>query len=91
MFEFTRGLSYNLDWDAWIRLAQCGGAFAYIRKPLMIHRIHRGSELVRGTTDQSRRKEDELMFERFWPKPIAMVLSAFYRMSYQVSLKGGTA
>lgn len=90
-FSFERGLRYNLDWDAWYRLAHREGAFVYVRKRLMTHRIHADSELVKGTAGTGRRQEDELLFARFWPRPVAAVLSCLYRTSYLTSLKGGAS
>lgn|SRR5574341_79121 len=89
-FEFARELLYNLDWDAWYRLARREGAFVYLKRPLMTHRIHPDSALVKGTVDQSRRKEDIMLFERFWPKSLAAVLATLYRESYHAGPKGGT-
>lgn len=83
-FEFARDLSYNLDWEAWIRLSQQEGGFVYVKKNLVSHRIHRDSTLVKGTADGNRKNEDALMFQRFWPSPIAIPLSFLYiRLIYR--------
>ncbi len=84
-FTFSEGWSYNLDWDAWQRLAELDGSFVYVKQPLVSHRIHEESALVRGTTDNSRGIEDRRMFRRFWPKPVALLLAGLYAMSYDVS------
>lgn len=88
-FAFSSEWSYNLDWDAWQRLAAREGAFVYVRQPLVAHRIHEGSALVKGTNDQSRAAEDRRMFARFWPGPMARLLSGLYAMSYSVSRTNG--
>ncbi len=87
-FSFDGGLSYNLDWDAWHRLAARKGTFVYVRHPLVSHRIHGGSALVRGTMDESRNAEDQMLFRRFWPRPAADLLARIYTLSYGTSWKG---
>jgi len=77
-FQFSPDFSYNLDWEAWLRLSQRQGDFIYVKKRLMIHRIHGGSALVKGTLSESRRGEDEALFRRFWPAPFARILSGIY-------------
>lgn len=88
-FAFARNLSYNLDWDAWLRLASYEGGFVYVRNNLVTHRIHRDSELVRGTVGRGRGKEDSALFERIWPKPVAAFMAMLYILGHGASRKGG--
>jgi glycosyltransferase involved in cell wall biosynthesis len=87
-FRFTEGLAYNLDWDAWQRLAARDGSFVYVRQALVAHRIHAGATLVKGTVDESRKAEDVMMFRRFWPKPVASLLMGLYSLAYGTSRHG---
>jgi hypothetical protein len=81
-FAFSSEYSINLDWDAWLRLAGREGAFTYVREKLLLHRIHAGSETTLGIHDERRRREDEALLRRLWPRPIAAILSWVYALSY---------
>jgi len=72
----------NLDWDMWQRLADEPGQFVYIPYILVQHRIHQESETSAGIKHGYRKAEDQEMFRRFWPTPIADVLSRLYAKSY---------
>ncbi|MEA5001882.1 MAG: glycosyltransferase [Christensenella sp.] len=80
-FRFGEEMGSNLDWDAWSRLAKEKGSFVYIPQPLMLHRIHEGSETTNQLEDGKRFAEDFEMFRRYWPKPIAKVLMRKYASS----------
>lgn len=80
---FREDLKVNLDWDAWLRLATDAGSFAYDRDVLMLHRIHGGSETSEGVRAGVRAREDRMMFERLWPKPVARLLARAYALSYE--------
>lgn len=67
-----------VDWQAWERFSKEKGSFVYIRKYLMLHRIHQDSETSRIIEDNHRSKEDLEMYKKFWPLPIARLLEHFY-------------
>lgn len=75
---FSDGFRANLDWDRWEKLSFIEGDFIFCRTPLMLHRIHSGSETSNVIGETGRGHEDHQMFLRFWPKPIADVLEHFY-------------
>ena len=77
-FLFDEQYRFACDGDAWERLSRKKGAFVYIPKPLMGHRIHEGSETTKQTADTRRGEEEFLMFRRFWPEAIARRLSHHY-------------
>ncbi|HFI0264369.1 TPA: glycosyltransferase family A protein [Streptococcus suis] len=77
-FQFNEQMRTNLDWYAWYQINQYKGVFSYIPKPLMYHRIHQESETSQTIADNTRTKEDLMMFELFWPKPLAHLINAFY-------------
>lgn len=80
-FKFSKEYQINLDWDAWIRLAKRKGTFCFIRKKLVIHRIHRDAESIKSLSDERREHEDHMIFKELWPKPIADLLSIPYSLS----------
>lgn len=82
-FQFSSDYSINLDWDAWLRIAEMQGTFVYLRKNLFSHRIHRFSETSNGLKDNRRQNEDRAIFERLWAKPIAGLFSSIYALSYK--------
>lgn len=79
---FREDLKVNLDWEAWLRLAASPGAFAYSRQRLLLHRIHADSETSAGIRHGVRAKEDLMLFESLWPKPVARLLARCYAFSY---------
>ena len=44
ILRLTIAFCCDLDWDAWSRIAEMKGAFVYIHRSLMCHRIHEQSE-----------------------------------------------
>jgi hypothetical protein len=81
-FRFDETMGSNLDWEAWLRLADEPGRFVYVEQPLVIRRIHPASETTALIADTRRVAEDRAMFRRIWPAPIAETIAAVYRASY---------
>ena len=79
--SFDTSFKCDLDWDYWERASKIKGNFVYIPKILMTHRIHESSETTKLIGDNIRGKEDLIMFERFWNKPIANFLYSLYKKS----------
>jgi glycosyltransferase involved in cell wall biosynthesis len=80
-FSFDPAFKCDLDWDAWSRIARQKGAFVYIPRPLMGHRIHPASETTRLLESGERFAEDLSMLRRYWPGPFARLVMRFYRQS----------
>ncbi len=78
---FASKLKCNVDWLAWERLSKRKGKFIYIPKYLMGHRIHEESTTTQIIQANIRTEEDFFMFQKFWPKSIARVLTRFYAHS----------
>lgn len=76
IFEVKYGS--NLDWQTWTNLANHKGAFVYLSKPLMYHRIHEESATSGLINNHERAREDLDMLEQFWPKPVAAVIAKLY-------------
>jgi hypothetical protein len=81
-FRFCKSWKTNLDWDAWLRLADESGAYVYSDQKLVSKRVHAGSETSATIANRTRQYEDHQMFERFWPKPIATLIAAVYSAGY---------
>ncbi|WP_240097519.1 glycosyltransferase family A protein [Thermomonas flagellata] len=80
-FRFRRDLRTNMDWLAWIELAR-QHPLLRIRKHLLLRRVHAASETQHCIQDGAREREDRLVFEQLWPKPVARALMGLYRFSY---------
>lgn len=79
-FNFDESLKVNLDWDAWLRLAESHGSFVWIRKPLMGHRIHEEQESNAAIKSGVRQREDILILKRLWPSFLAHLIEKTYRL-----------
>ena len=78
---FKAGFRSAEDWEAWEKLSKEKGSFVYVNKILMYHRIHEDSETSIILGDDARKKEDFIMFRKFWPEPIARILVKLYSSS----------
>ena len=78
---FVNHFRSNEDWEAWEKIARREGAFVFVPEILMYHRIHEGSETTAIIGDNSRSAEDLEMFRKFWPDPIAGLLTKIYSKS----------
>ena len=78
---FEQGMTTNLDWQTWEKLSRQKGRFAYDPRPLMLHRIHPDSTTSQVLGEGGRTAQDEAMFRKFWPGPIARVLTRLYASS----------
>ncbi len=80
--EFNRIYSVNLDWAMWLALSERQGAFAYIPRILMAHRIDSSMESAAAIADSRRYNEDFSIFSSIWGVKIAKILMFFYQKSY---------
>ncbi len=83
-FRFDPELTVCLDWEAWWRLHEQNYAFGHVPEQLVWRRYNDLAETWSGVRDGRRAREDALMFQRIWPRPLARVWAALYRVSYQV-------
>lgn len=84
-FRFPAGFQTNLDWMAWLELAQRPGGFVYVRKRLLFKGVHPGSETTATIANRSREYEDRAIFDRLWPRPVAAALASLYRLGYRAN------
>lgn len=82
-FRFREDLKLNLDWAAWLTLAQRPGAFVYVRKVLMEHRVHPESETTAGIVGGQRAAEDRALLRMLWPRPLADAIASTYGIAYR--------
>ncbi len=76
---FETGCKADLDWQAWEKYSKLKGAFCYVTKPVMGHRVHEESETSNVIGEGGgRTAEDYEMYRKFWPKCIADILIKFY-------------
>jgi glycosyltransferase involved in cell wall biosynthesis len=89
-FRFPEGFQTNLDWMAWLELARRPGGFVYVRERLISKGVHAGSETTATIANRARLREDRVLFEALWPKPVAVALSALYRLGYFANRVGSS-
>lgn len=77
-FRFNENFKMVLDWDAWERIMRKEGTIYFVKKRLMIHRIHNESETTLNTRDHNREKEELIMFNRYWPPFFAKIMMKIY-------------
>lgn len=80
---FDDSFEVNLDWKYWIDLAECDGAFVYLRRKLLQYRAHGDTTTNLAIDSGLRRGEDERCFRLLWPNYIAWIISRIYTLSYK--------
>jgi glycosyltransferase involved in cell wall biosynthesis len=78
-FQFDEGWKSNLDWRAWLTLADRPGAFVYVPRRLVHRTVHANATTTRDLSDRA--IEDDRMLHTIWPAPIAAALSRVYARS----------
>jgi Glycosyl transferase family 2 len=84
-FRFPGGFRTNLDWMAWLELARRPGGFVYVRERLVSKGVHAESATTATIANRERQREDRLLFDVLWPKPIAAALATLYRFGYRAN------
>jgi len=85
-FRFVADYVVALDWLAWYQLAKQPGAFVYVRKKLMQHRIHTASETTVQLRSGTRAREERQLFEMMWGKHMAKIIMRFYAAGHKENL-----
>lgn len=86
-FRFSGGYAYVLDWEAWWRLAQKKGAFIYIRKKLLQHRLHQGSETTHLITSGKRGQEERALLTSIWGKWVGPLIARVYQLGQKGNIR----
>ena len=84
-FSFSADYTCALDWFAWYELAKHPGAFLYINKALVKHRIHPASETTAQLANGKRAGEELQLFELMWGQPIAGIIARLYKMGHKAN------
>lgn len=79
--RFNESFSVSLDWHKWVELSMIEGSFVFVRKKLMLHRIHSGSASTATINANIRAREDLRIFRQIWPGMIAGLFGAVYGIS----------
>lgn len=85
-FSFSPDYKVALDWYAWYQLSKQPGAFLYINKKLIRHRIHDQSETAKQITSGLRKQEEQRIFELFWGKTLARLIAGVYAIGHKDNL-----
>lgn len=74
---------FVLDWENMLRLAKSPGRWVCMERPLLYYRVHDGAATKACMRDHRREREEQEMFERFWPRPLVELLMKGYRTAYK--------
>lgn len=78
---FASDFKCDVDWHAWEKLSNDKYSFVFVPQKLMGHRISEESTTTDIINQGIRTKEDFEILQRFWPKPIAKILTKKYQKS----------
>jgi len=81
-FSFSKEFIVNLDWNAWVTLAKNNIKIGYLKKTLVLHRIHIGAQTQKAIVSNQREREDIIIYHQFWPKWMVSCLIFLYRLGY---------
>ena len=81
-FAFSDAFQSNLDWDAWLRLADAGQVFARAPARLVGRRHNPLTATSRLIREGVRQREDLILFRRLWPGPLAEAIAWAYGLGY---------
>lgn len=82
-FAFSDAFRSNLDWDAWLRLLDKGARFVRTPERLVGRRHNRLTATTALTREGVRAHEDQVMFRRLWPRPVADLIALAYKAGYR--------
>lgn len=71
----------SCDYKTWVDLADRDGAFVYIPRKLLAHRIYAESATTLNLSENIRQKEDLEILATLWPRPIAYAINKIYALS----------
>lgn len=71
----------SCDYKTWVNLSKQNGAFVYVPKKLLSHRIYAESTTTLNLNENIRQKEDFEILCELWPRPIAYFINKIYVLS----------
>ena len=76
---FREEFKASMDWDLWERLSKQPGAFVFVPRVLLYHRMNDDNQTAKlFKTTNARYENESAIFRRFWPKPIVKIIMHFY-------------
>jgi glycosyltransferase involved in cell wall biosynthesis len=82
-FRFSTEYSCILDWYAWYKLASEKGAFCFINKKLVLHRIHEESETTNQLSKGIRSAEELKMLQLIWGNRLGKLVARIYSSGHK--------
>ena len=79
---FTSDMSFNIDWDTFLKIAGLDAPFLYDSRSLVYYRIHDGATSKEFIDNSQRITEDTAMFNKFWPTSITNLIMKLYVRAY---------
>ncbi len=79
---FCNDYHFVIDWETLWRLGGMPGRFVCLEKELLDYRVHDQAETKKNIKNHVREQEEQEMFERIWPRPVARLLMHFYKKAY---------
>ncbi|MBO9595846.1 MAG: glycosyltransferase family 2 protein [Niabella sp.] len=76
--QFSPAYTCVLDWVAWLTLAKQEGAFIFINKKLVQHRIHIDSETTNQIKIGKRQQEEQAVLQSVWGPTLGRLISRLY-------------
>lgn len=76
--KFSSEYTCVLDWVAWLTLAKQDGAFIFINKKLVQHRIHTDSETTNQIKIGKRQQEEQTVLQSIWGRQVGGLISKLY-------------
>lgn len=86
---FDTSYTVNLDWAMWLALARQEGAFIFIPRVLMAHRISDTMETAAAVADHRRYQEDLRIFRKIWGETGAALIMKLYQLAYPSRITSG--
>lgn len=80
LLEFDYDYKVSPEWEVLVRLSKMNGRFVFVKDKLHAYRVHEGQITSVGL--DNRKREDILVFNILWPRPIASILIKFYSYCY---------
>ncbi|MCF3111539.1 glycosyltransferase [Niabella sp. CC-SYL272] len=76
--QFSPQYTCVLDWVAWLTLAKQEGAFIFINKRLVQHRIHIDSETTNQIKIGKRQQEEQAVLQSVWGQTLGGLIAKLY-------------
>lgn len=82
-FEFSSDYMCALDWYAWYELAKKDGAFLFVNKKLVQHRIHHESATTAYLQTGVRMQEEQRILKMIWGSTIGNLIAKLYTLGHK--------